>query len=93
MNQLIQEYFAAYDVVPNVIFHANQLMTILSFIRSGQAAGMLPEELIRDDPEIISYELKDLIQKTPIYLVYKTNTKTVEELRKTVIRYMSQKQQ
>ena len=82
LNTFILEYFAGYHVIPNVIFYANQLTTITSFVREGLAVGFLPPEIIEKDPDIVQYHLPEAenLENVEINFVYKKKTLMVEEL-------------
>lgn len=76
LNTFILEYFAGYHVIPNVIFYANQLTTITSFVREGLAVGFLPPEIIEKDPDIVQYHLPEAenLENVEINFVYKKKT-------------------
>jgi len=82
LNTNIFKYFSQFHIIPNVIFYANQLTTILDFVRSGIAVGFLPPELLAREKEIIPHILPDysLMSNMPIYFVYKNKTTITEEL-------------
>lgn len=89
VNDLIYEYFAQEDIVPNILFQAYQITTMLSFVRKGLAAAFLPRELVADDESIIIYDLEDFPSENDfiIYFVYKNRTEAIETLRSAVCGY------
>lgn len=82
LNTSIIELFSQFHIMPNVIFHANQLITILEFVRKGIAVGFLPSELLVNEHDIIQYELEGItyMSDCPIYFVYKKKNPTTIEM-------------
>lgn len=82
LNTSITEYFSQFSIIPNVIFYANQLTTILEFIRDGIAVGFLPQELIAREKNLVQYTLPgyESMSNMPIYFVYKKKTPVTEEV-------------
>ena len=89
LNVLVQDYFASRGIIPNIIFHANQLFTILSFMRAGIAGGFVPPEIIENEPDIISYQLSGFHSTVPIYFVTKKKGSAAAELYPAVREYFS----
>ena len=84
LNDKILEWFSAGDVVPNIIFYANQIMSILALVRNGMAAGFLPPELVESEENIIAYKIDEIGTDLPIYVVYKHETDLIKEMIKAL---------
>lgn len=92
LNTSIIEYFSQFQIVPNVIFYANQLTTIFDFVREGIAVGFLPPELIAREKNIVQYTLPGFttMSNMPIYFVYKKKTPVTEEVLRVFRTYFEQ---
>lgn len=76
---------------PQVFFYANQLFTIIEFIRKGLAVGFLPPEIISKNSGIRQYSMRGIDPVMPLYFVYKKGNPLANELKKVILSYFEKR--
>lgn len=74
-TRYIRRLFAQAQTEPQVLHQTSQVFTILSYIRSGAAAGFLPEEFARTEKELAAVPLEG-VPAASINLVWLQDTRT-----------------
>ena len=74
-TRYIRRLFAQAQTDPQVLHQTSQVFTILSYIRSGAAAGFLPEEFARTEKELAAVPLEG-VPAASINLVWLQDTRT-----------------
>lgn len=63
-TRYLKRIFASHRVIPHVIFHTGQVVSVLNFIRADAAIGFLPEEYLEQYTDIKGYLLPDITPAT-----------------------------
>ena len=58
-RHLLDSSFRSLGLVPNILFHSNQLMTIKSFIRQDIASGFLMAQVLQEEDGIIPIPVRE----------------------------------
>lgn len=53
-TQELKRNLAEAGLKPNIIHYTNQMYTVERFVESGASAGFLPEELVRNNPQLVA---------------------------------------
>lgn len=75
---------------PPVIFYANQLFTIMEFVRKGLAIGFLPADITLTDPNVLRYSMNEILNAIPIYFVSRKENAMAVALKKVIQNYFKE---
>lgn len=79
-TERILERFSRQNIEPRVLLSTTQLSTMQNMIKSGIAAGVMFEFLLKESPELVGIPLSPPME-TKISLVWKTSNYMTEEMR------------